>query len=64
MDSNLDRAFENSPVSHDAQQGPDTELWEPPFERWIRLADALLGETAALSAKTPRPQSLSITHKN
>jgi hypothetical protein len=22
--------------------GSETELWEPPFERWIRLADHLL----------------------
>jgi hypothetical protein len=63
MDSNLDRAFENSPVSQDSQPGCDMELWEPPFERWIRLADSLLGDTA-LPAKTPRPQTLSITQKN
>lgn len=24
---------------------PDTEIWEPPFERWMRLADDLLRES-------------------
>jgi hypothetical protein len=24
------------------QSGPELELWEPPFERWLRLADDLL----------------------
>ncbi len=23
----------------------DLEVWDPPFERWMRLADALLGRT-------------------
>jgi hypothetical protein len=47
MDPNLDMQFQNSPVS---QEGPlyppqdqDMDLWEAPFERWLRLADSLLG---------------------
>jgi hypothetical protein len=24
------------------QSGPGLEMWEPPFERWLRLADDLL----------------------
>jgi hypothetical protein len=24
------------------QSGPELEQWEPPFERWLRLADDLL----------------------
>ena len=64
MDSNVNGAFENSPVSQDRQPGCDMDVWEPPFERWIRLADSLLGQTAAFSRKTPKPQTLTIIHKN
>jgi hypothetical protein len=46
-------AFPNSPTlpdesrlpPHFVDQGPsdpELELWEPPFERWLRLADDLL----------------------
>ena len=24
---------------------PEVDIWDPPFERWIRLADDLLGRT-------------------
>jgi hypothetical protein len=30
------------PLTQGPQSGPELELWEPPFERWIRLADDLL----------------------
>jgi hypothetical protein len=30
------------PLTQDLQPGPELELWEPPFERWLRLADDLL----------------------
>jgi hypothetical protein len=43
MDPNLDSRLEHSPVSHEGQQGPEMDLWEAPFERWLRLADSLLG---------------------
>ena len=37
---------ESGLTSHLAGQGarpdPELELWEPPFERWLRLADDLL----------------------
>ena len=36
--SGLDSHF----VKQDRQPGPELELWEPPFERWLRLADDLL----------------------
>jgi hypothetical protein len=26
---------------------PEAELWEPPFERWMRVADACLRNAAA-----------------
>jgi hypothetical protein len=31
-----------APDFTDAQHAPEMELWEPPFERWLRLADELL----------------------
>jgi hypothetical protein len=30
------------PLTQGLQSGPELELWEPPFERWMRLADDLL----------------------
>ena len=35
-----------------SEHGPETELWEPPFERWLRLADRLLGNDAAPDENT------------
>ena len=40
MDQNLNLQL---PVSQESPQDPDVDLWEPPFERWLRLADSLLG---------------------
>ena len=34
------------------EHGPDMELWEPPFERWLRLADELLGNGVAPGENT------------
>ncbi|HUK46930.1 MAG TPA: hypothetical protein VLW06_05035 [Terriglobales bacterium] len=63
MDPNLDRALENSPVSQDPQSAPEVDLWEPPFERWIRLADSLLGDLPFCTRKpSPRPQTLVSLH--
>jgi hypothetical protein len=28
-----------------APSGPEMDIWEPPFERWLRLADLLLANT-------------------
>ena len=35
----------NSPIRQNSsnEQPPEPDVWEPPFERWSRLADALLG---------------------
>ena len=32
----------NPPESQVPQHDPDVEAWEPPFERWLKLADDLL----------------------
>jgi hypothetical protein len=54
MDPNCNPHFENSPISQVAQQGPEMDLWEPPFERWLRLADVLLGNVAPVRPSAPR----------
>ena len=40
MDQNLNLQL---PVSQESPKDPDVDVWEPPFERWLRLADSLLG---------------------
>ena len=37
----------------DALPGPEMELWEPPFERWLKLADELLHEWSNGNAIQP-----------
>ena len=32
---------------------PDTEIWEPPFERWMRLADDLLQQWPTSTSPPP-----------
>ena len=48
MDSNLstrsnDTRIPKLRVSQECLGDSDMDLWEPPFERWLRLADSLLG---------------------
>lgn len=65
MEPNLNRALENPPVSQDTQTAPEIDLWEPPFERWIRLADSLLGDLPFFTRKpSPRPQTLVSLQRN
>lgn len=33
----------------------DTDVWEPPFERWLRLTDALLAKNPACAQKAIAP---------
>jgi hypothetical protein len=54
MDPNCNPHFENSPVSPVGQQSPEMDLWEPPFERWLRLADVLLGNVLPVRPNAPR----------
>jgi hypothetical protein len=42
------------PVSQERPQDPDVDLWEPPFERWLRLADSLLGNVPPVPRISPR----------
>jgi len=54
MDPNLNTHLENAPVSQVDPQDPELELWEPPFERWLRLADSLLGNVPPVRPSVPR----------
>ena len=57
MNSTLNSVIENSPVSQEKQLLSEMDVWEPPFERWIRLADSLLGNVPARKI-FPAPQAL------
>ena len=51
MEPNLNTQL---PVSQEGPQAPELELWEPPFERWLRLADVLLGNEPPVRPNAPR----------
>ena len=42
MNTNLHPVLATAPVTQEALPS-DMEVWEPPFERWMRIADSLLG---------------------
>ena len=54
MDRNCNTHFENSPVSQLPRQDTDMDLWEPQFERWLRLADSVLGNLPRERPIAPR----------
>jgi hypothetical protein len=54
MDPNRNMHLENSPVSQVGPQGTDMDLWEPQFERWLRLADSVLGKLPPVRPSAPR----------
>ena len=57
MDHKIIPQSQISPVPPAADRlTPDVEVWDPPFERWIRLADTLLGRAAARPPKAGLPR--------
>jgi hypothetical protein len=42
MDPNLDTHWKNTPVPQEATHDPEMDLRDP-FDRWLWLADSLLG---------------------
>jgi hypothetical protein len=54
MDPNWNTHLENSPVSQAGPQETEMDLWEPQFERWLRLADFALGNLPRVRPSTPR----------
>lgn len=36
---------------HDSQDALEAELWEPPFDRWLHLADDLLRDWPATRSR-------------
>ena len=37
----------------------EADVWEPPFERWLRLTDAFLAQNSACPQKTIAPPRMS-----
>jgi hypothetical protein len=60
MNANTEN-FETLPVAQEA--GSRMDLWEPPFERWMRIADALLNQAPAHFEVAPRPQTFIPAHR-
>jgi hypothetical protein len=54
MDPNCNTHLENSPVSQVGPQEDDMDPWEPQFERWLRLADSVLGKLPRVRPGAPR----------
>ena len=54
MDPNCNTHLENSPFSQVGPQDADMDLWEPQFERWLRLADSVLGNLPRVRPSAPR----------
>jgi hypothetical protein len=59
MDPRIESWFKIQPVAPAAQES-DAEVWEPPFERWMRIADRFLAK--AQSAKRPRVTPVPAPH--
>ena len=46
MDPKISPESEIAPLPPTSESlTPEAEVWEPPFERWMRLADTLLRQT-------------------
>lgn len=57
MKTNLDPVLEAPPVSQELPAS-NLDIWEPPFERWMRIADSLLGHVpGAYCDLYSRPQT-------
>ena len=54
MDPNCNTHLQNLPVSQVGPQDTDMDLWEPQFERWLRLADSVLGNLPRVRPSAPR----------
>jgi len=44
MDPKIQDNLPESPEIHNLQMEQNLELWEPPFDRWLKLTDDLLGD--------------------
>ena len=50
-------ADSQTPPTFQRNHDPDMDLWEPPFERWLRLADMVLGNSPRPNQSTQYPQN-------
>jgi hypothetical protein len=64
MNSELQNAFENAPVPQGSPESAQMDVWEPPFERWMRIADSSLSNVpVSYYSVAPRPQTFSAVHR-
>jgi hypothetical protein len=64
MNSKLNNS-ETLPVSQETERDSEMEIWEPPFERWMRIADLSLHNAAFPHFEVaPRPQTFAPAHRN
>ncbi|HKW17876.1 MAG TPA: hypothetical protein VJO35_10240 [Terriglobales bacterium] len=64
MNSELNNRYETSPVSQGTPESVQMDVWEPPFERWLRIADSLLSKgPISYYSIVPRPQKLAPVHR-
>lgn len=64
MNSELNKTRQKGPVSPASLETAQMDLWEPPFERWMRIADSLLDQASFPHfGVTPRPQSFVPAHR-
>jgi hypothetical protein len=61
MDPKLSPELELShPPPTTGHSAPEVEVWEPPFERWMRIADVLLGRAVTSPTKAAIPRDSKI----
>jgi hypothetical protein len=58
MEPKISREPRILPVPPGEVPMPELEGWDPPFERWIRMADALLGRSVGALPKVTIPCDL------
>jgi hypothetical protein len=64
LNSELNNAFENVSRPQGNENDSQTDIWEPPFERWMRIADALLSHTVISPYEiAPKPQIFASVHR-
>jgi hypothetical protein len=64
MNSELNNTFEIVSRPQENENDSQMDVWEPPFERWIRIADALLSNTAISPHEiAPKPQTFAAIYR-
>jgi hypothetical protein len=62
MDPKINIELKISPVIPGEVPGAEMEVWDPPFERWMRMADELLGRAAVTLPKAVSRDPKTLKH--